>query len=320
MKPRSFATAYVGGGTPSSLPHELLERLLAAVREKLEDSYEWTFEGNPEDFDEELCLLLGKAGINRVSMGMQSARPLALSFLGRRHGFETVGRAASSLRAAGIKNISLDLIYGLPGETLDEVRYDIGRLLSLNPTHFSTYSLEIHEGTPLARKGIREASDDILAEHLSLIEEEGRKRGYARYEISSFALPGYQARHNIAYWKDDEYVGIGMGAAGYEDGIRYVNPGLLIPYLQKAPRSEEAVDSRSGKEYFLLTNLRLAEGFALKDYAAKCGSSFLADFGASFKELSAEGLLACDGTNVKPTEQGMNLLDRVLLRLYNDLR
>ncbi len=320
MKPRSFATAYVGGGTPSSLPHELLERLLAAVFEKLEDSYEWTFEGNPEDFDEELCLLLGKAGINRVSMGMQSARPLALSFLGRRHGFETVGRAVSSLRAAGIKNISLDLIYGLPGETLDEVRYDIERLLSLNPTHFSTYSLEIHEGTPLSRKGIREASDDILAEHLSLIEEEGRKRGYARYEISSFALPGYQARHNIAYWKDDEYVGIGMGAAGYEDGRRYVNPGLLIPYLQKAPRSEEAVDSRSGKEYFLLTNLRLAEGFALKDYKAKCGGSFLADFEASFKELSAEGLLAYDGTNVKPTERGMNLLDRVLLRLYNDLR
>lgn len=253
-------------------------------------------------------------------MGLQSARPLALAFLGRKHGFETAAEAVKNLRAAGIKNISLDLIYGLPGETLDEVRYDIASLLSLEPTHFSTYSLEIHDGTPLARKGIREASDEILAEHLSLVEEEGKRRGYARYEISSFALPGFEARHNLAYWKDDEYVGIGMGAAGYEDGIRYVNPSLLVPYLRRAPRSEEEVDPRSSKEYFLLTNLRLAAGFSLEAYRRKCGGSFLEDFAPSFRELMGEGLLAFDGTNVKPTKRGMNLLDRVLLRLYNDLR
>ncbi len=252
-------------------------------------------------------------------MGMQSARPLTLSFLGRRHDFPTVARAVDCLRAAGITNLSLDLIYGLPGETLDEVAFDLASLLSLSPTHFSAYSLEIHEGMPLFRKGIREGADEVLAEHLALIEEEAGRHGYSRYEISSFARPGFPSRHNLTYWKDEEYVGIGMGAAGYEDGRRYVNPSLLVPYLNKAPRSEEKVDARAEREYFLLANLRLAEGFSLSSYERKCGGSFLEEFASSFEELSKEGLLLLEGSSVKPTPRGMNLLDRVLLRLYNDL-
>ncbi len=220
------------------------------------------------------------------------------------------------LRSAGIKRLSLDLIYGLPGETLDEVEMDVEALLSLDPGHFSAYSLEIKDGTPLERKGLHERPDAVLKEHSSLIKEKARERGYLHYEVSSFARPGEESRHNLVYWHDEPYVGLGMGAAGFEDGIRYVNPSTLVAYLSKAPRTEEHPSLEEEREYFLLTNLRLAAGFRLAEAARRFGDSFVESLLGKARPFLHNGLLLLEEGSLRPSEEGLDLLDYVLRGLF----
>ena len=319
FEPGSFLTAYVGGGTPSALPNGLLAPFLSKLRSLLKEGAEFSFEANPEDIDGEKAALLSSCGVNRVSMGMETSREEALAFLGRRADQKATAKAVECLRSAGIENVSLDLIYGLPGETLDEVRSDIEALLAVRPSHFSTYSLEINPGSRLSARGYEEAPDDVLSEQLDLIKEEGRKRGFRRYEVSSFALPGFECVHNKTYWKDEEYVGIGMGAAGYENGIRYRNSPFFVPFLEGKGREEEKVEGNSAIEYYLLTNLRLSDGFLASDFEAKFGVPFLKRFGKAADALAKAGLLETRKGRVAPTDRGLDLLDRILLELYNSL-
>ena len=218
------------------------------------------------------------------------------------------------LEAAGGTAVRME-----PGETLDEVRSDIEALLAVRPSHFSTYSLEINPGSRLSARGYEEAPDDVLSEQLDLIKEEGRKRGFRRYEVSSFALPGFECVHNKTYWKDEEYVGIGMGAAGYENGIRYRNSPFFVPFLEGKGREEEKVEGNSAIEYYLLTNLRLSDGFLASDFEAKFGVPFLERFGKAADALAKAGLLETRKGRVAPTDRGLDLLDRILLELYNSL-
>lgn len=317
--PGSFRTVYVGGGTPTSLPAPLLKRLLLGLRPYLaEGPYEWTVEANPESATAEKLRVMHEVGVNRISFGVESSSPRLLSMMGREHTFQEAVEAIKRAREAGFTNINADMIYALPGETLDEVRDDVEAFLSLHVPHLSAYSLIVGEGTRFHNDGVKEAGDATQADQYELILKALREAGYDRYEVSNFAIPGYQSEHNLTYWRDEEYLGVGLGAAGYLDGVRYSNTRSITSYLKGAREAErEKVDDRSALEYYFTTNLRLEEGFSLEDFEARFGFPFMSRYGEKADGLVRRGLLDVSGGRVRPTDQGILLLDMILLELFD---
>lgn len=253
-------TVYFGGGTPGSVdPTYFAPYLALADGEK-------TVEVNPENITPEYAAALTAAGANRVSMGVQSLVDPELRAIGRRHSAADARRAFACLRAAGISNISLDLIYGLPGQTLDSWRYSLTELIALEPEHISAYLLSYEEGTLLTarlRSGkIEEASEELVGQMYALLCEETSRAGYNHYEISNFARPGYEAKHNSAYWDMTPYLGLGPGAHSFDGTIRRENPANLKKYLASpenfAVAEEETDDNRFNDR--LMTALRTARG------------------------------------------------------------
>ncbi len=313
----SFETVYIGGGTPSVLSLDELEALLCRLSPKLSEECEFTLEANPESLTEDKIAMLRKYGVNRVSLGAESFSPKLLSLMGREHEREDVDRAVSALRDAGISNINLDIIYGLPGETDEELLEDLQILCSYEVPHLSAYSLSVSPNTPFYSMGIQEENDELGAKHYQMVVDFLRNRGYKRYEVSNFALKGLQSRHNTAYWKDEEYIGLGLGAAGYMGGRHYQNTKSINRYLKEGPCPVyEDKQNRSGEiEYFLLTNLRLEDGFTDEEFRKRFGKTFGEEFGKKADGLVEEGLLVMDG-KIHCSDRGILLLDRVLLALY----
>lgn len=314
---KSFKTIYLGGGTPSALPLSLLEELLAFLSPYLEKGGEFSIEMNPEDSGEEFFLLLRKYGVNRLSMGLESSSFRLLSLMKRKAGKGEVAKAVALARKCGFENISVDLIYGLPEESEEELKSDLDYVFSLSLPHFSAYSLSVNKGTSFYNAGFREMDDELSAKQYEIILEEARNRGYKRYEVSNFAKNGYESRHNLTYWKDEEYLAIGMGASGYYRGVRYKNTLNLFDYLSGKRRiEEENVTPEEDEKYFLLTNLRLSEGFEEKDYEKRFGISFAEKHSKELASLSKKGLLNREAGRIFCSDNGILLLDRVLLELY----
>lgn len=316
--PLSCPSIYIGGGTPSSLNETQLRKLLSFLSPLLEEGGEFDFEANPDSLTSEKIALLHEFGVNRLSIGVQSSSPRLLSLMGRKHNFSDVEKCVKEAKENGISEISCDLIYSLPGETLEEVNKDIEALLSLDIPHISTYSLTVSPGTRFFYQGIKESGDDISADQYELILKRLREANYVRYEVSNFAKNGHEGKHNLFYWHDLAYLGIGLGASGYLDGSHYSNTRSLAKYL-KGERIE-AKEARIGKkdaiEYFLLTNLRLAEGFLETTFSSRFQLTFKEFAGKKLEKLVNNGLLKCENGSIFPTDLGISLLDRVLLELY----
>ena len=314
-----YQTIYVGGGTPSVLNLRQTKTLLDVLAPMLGKGGEFTFEGNPESIDEEKARLYAAYGVNRVSLGVESFSPRLLKLMGRHHTGDDVFKAVSALRKAGIGNLNLDLIYGLPGETMEELQSDIKALLSFKVPHLSSYSLTVSPHTSFYNKGYEEPSGDASAAFYEELLSTLRQAGYQRYEVSNFSWPGFESRHNLVYWQDLPYVGVGIGAAGYLGGRHYQNTKSLTSYLAQGPEPvyEEEPTLEDKLEYYFLTNLRLAKGFGLEDFAARFGFSFLERYKDKYPKLVEEGLLEV-GKNgrVSCTDRGIMLLDRVLVALY----
>ncbi len=227
-----------------------------------------------------------------------------------------VQQAVNTANAAGIHNISVDIIYGLPEESMEELSRDIAACLCLNVPHLSAYSLSVNPGSIFHNKGYREADDDIQAKMYQKILKSFRAAGYERYEVSNFARPGFKSRHNLTYWHDEEYVACGLGASGYEEGFRYTNTKNLRAYLEGNHGDViEAVSEEDDLTYYLLTNLRLAEGFGESSFEARFGFPFLSKYGEKFRQLEKDGLLKEENGRIQPTDRGILLLDRILLAL-----
>ena len=226
-------TVYVGGGTPSSLPNELLKQLLEKLHKYLDPKdYEFTLEANPESLSKEKLLIMKEAGVNRLSIGLQSSNDKYLKLMGRHHTFKEGVEAVKLAKECGFENITCDLIYGLPLEKVEDVKKDIEELLDLNVPHLSTYCLSISKGTAWHKDGYKEMDDEEAALQYETILNEFRKAGYIRYEVSNFAKPGYESRHNMTYWKDNEYYAAGLGASGYLNGERFTFTKNLNSYLK----------------------------------------------------------------------------------------
>ncbi len=260
-----ITTVYFGGGTPSALAPELLERICDEL--PMWSAIERTIEVNPEDVNPQSAVRWTELGFNRVSMGVQSLVNGELNAVGRRHSADEALDAIGILRAAGFANISCDLIYGLPGQSEGSWQYSLRRLLSTGIEHLSAYSLGYEPGTRLTamlKAGkIKAAPDDIVAEMYALLCRESRDAGMEHYEISNFARPGYRSRHNSAYWTATPYLGLGPGAHSCDaSGLRRAGPSSIAKWLHNGTQPEEETATERLND-MIITGLRTADGLDL---------------------------------------------------------
>ncbi len=254
---RPVATLFFGGGTPSLLDGDAVARIMATVRSlyALDPEAEITLEANPESVRRERLLGYRAAGVNRLSMGVQSLDTVELRFLDRAHDAEQARTAFTLARDAGFDNVNADLIFGLPEQSLDGWQRSLEGVLAWGPDHLSCYALTVEEGTPLAwrvaRGEVTESDPDLLAAMTDWTEERLGQAGYRQYEISNFARPGRECRHNLVYWRHQEYVAVGPGAHGFVDGVRYSverSPARYIQALTREPARPEPVERRAAAE------------------------------------------------------------------------
>lgn len=261
-----LTTAYLGGGTPSILSPQQLGRLISAL--PVGNAAEFTIEANPEDVDSEMVKAWQSAGINRVSMGVQSFSDHELKAIGRRHSAADAVRAINILKDSGLSSISCDLIYGLPGQTMQSWSDSLSRMLDLGLPHLSAYCLSYEPGTALSarvRAGkLTPTDDDMLCDMYDMLCRMTAEAGYEHYEISSFARQGHRAMHNSSYWSSIPYLGIGPGAHSFDGKLRRINPSKLKAYI--SGEYETIVENEDEDERFndiLITALRTADGLYL---------------------------------------------------------
>ena len=285
-------TIYFGGGTPTHYGDKRLRELLGAIKKlyHVEKDAEITLEANPDSVGRLSLMKLRHAGFNRISMGMQTACPGELESIGRIHTVKQVDEAVTAAKKAGFKNLSLDLIYGLPGQTMESWKQSVEHALSLIPQHLSCYGLKVEEGTPLARRvelGEVLPDDDAQADQYLWTVGRLERAGFPQYEISNFAKPGYESRHNLRYWLTRPYIGFGPGAHSDFGGRRYSFVRDLDGYIDGVLRGGEIIDSQDlipqrerGGEYLML-RLRTARGVEEWEYRGQ----FFLDFAPIEKRL-----------------------------------
>ena len=305
-------TLYIGGGTPSLLSCAQLEKLSDLIEKffgpisRFEES---TIEANPESLTSEKLSLLKRRNFNRLSMGLQSFHNDALKRLGRIHSVEQFLMAYQNAQKAGFKNINVDLIAGLPGQTFEQFTDGLNRLILLNPTHISVYGLQIEEGTPFFEQGII-CDQELMRRMLEYTHDTLTAKGYHHYEISNFAKPGFEARHNTHYWENGEYIGLGSAAASYQNGVRRQNTPKIEEYIAclssgKSPVvfSEQLTGQEKEGENLMLA-LRKLDGVQLTENQKKC-------FGNALEKHIQSGLLVRVGKKVKLSREGLFLANEV---------
>ena len=314
-------TIYIGGGTPTALEDDLFEDILSFVFPYTKGVEEYTIEANPESLSLTKLKLMKKYGVNRLSIGVESTDDKILSLINRHHTYQDVVTAINNAISVGIDNINVDLILGLPHVKKDGLKKDLDNLLSLPIKHLSCYSLSVHPHTVFYLKGIQESSGDQEREYYDLVEEMTKANGFIHYEVSNFAKPGYESKHNYVYWKDEQYYGCGLGAAGYIGNIRYTNTRSLDKYLiGEFIEEKEVVELSDDKEYFLMLNLRTIRGVILKEYQERFNEDFYKKNQDKIDSFIKRGLLIYDRKEgrIYPTYQGMMILDTMLLDLFNE--
>ena len=310
-------TIYIGGGTPTSLSDDEFEKLLKKVSNLLEDGGEFTCEANVENLTRAKLEIMARYGVNRLSIGIQSSRDERLSQIGRFHTFEKAKEVVSMAHSLGFNNINVDLMYGFPGQTLEEIKEDVKNILKLNTEHVSIYSLIVSPGTLFFKKNIKEQNQDDSRLFYDTILQMMRDAGFERYEISNFSKPGFKSRHNLVYWHNKEYCGVGLGASGYLNGIRYKNTEKLDEYLKGNFVSEkETVDQKAKREYFLMTHLRLKEGFSLEEYKKEFGTDFIEEYKDIVDDYKKRQLAVIQDGNFAFTDEGLIIMDSLILPLF----
>jgi len=325
--PDAIQTIFVGGGTPTFLSAEQMQYFLNTVRQHIPnqtDDIEFTMEANPGTTDPEKLIVMRQGGVNRLSYGVQAFDDELLRKIGRIHDSIQVFRSLHDARQAGFTNISIDLIFGLPGQTVELFKKTLEQAFELGLQHFSAYSLKVEENTlfhVLYEKNqlILPAEEEEVAMY-ELVRKEMKAQGYRQYEISNFSRDGYESRHNKTYWKNEEYYGIGAGAHGYVERKRHVNAGPVQQYMQLVkqsglPRIEEfAVSDREAMEEFMIMGLRLMEGISKAEFSKRYGKRIEDVFGEQITDLEKLGLLERMGDRVQLTEKGIPLGNEVFMR------
>lgn len=319
---KQLRTLYIGGGTPTAITAQQLDYLLTNLTKNLDLSVleEFTIEANPGDLTEDKIEVLKQSAVNRVSLGVQTFNDKQLKQIGRSHNEAQIYDTIASLKEAGFDNISIDLIYALPDQTMSDVKENVAKALALDIPHLSLYSLILEHHTvfmnKMRRGKLNLPQEDLEAEMFDYIITELEKNGFEHYEISNFTKPGFESRHNLMYWDNAEYYGVGAGASGYIAGVRYRNQGPIQHYLKavsegNARLSEEVLTKEEMMEEELFLGLRKKSGVSIAKFEERFGISFEERYGKVVAELRQQGLLVPDDEMIRMTKKGLFLGDTV---------
>ena len=310
------STIYIGGGTPTSLNDNQFEELLKKVSPHLRKNGEFSIEANVENLTLKKLLLMRQYNVNRLSIGVESTDDKMLELIGRKHTFNDAKNAIKSAKEVGFDNINIDLIYGFPNQTIEQLQKDLENFINLNVDHVSIYSLIVEKGTMFYNDNIVEQNQDDSRQYYDEILSFLRKNGYKRYEISNFARNKKYSKHNLTYWKDKQYYGIGLGASGYINNIRYTNTKSLSKYLNgEYIDFKEKIDKKLEIEDYLLTNFRLEDGFKDKDFFERFGVSFSEMFKSMIKSLEKDNYLIIKNGKIRFSDDGLMIMDHLLNKI-----
>ncbi len=318
----SLSTIYIGGGTPTSLKDEDFEKLLKRCSSLLSDKYEFTVEANVENLTDKKLQIMKNYKVNRLSIGIESTNDCVLNLINRHHSFLDAKDAILRARSFGFNNINVDLIFGLPRQNKEVLIEDLKNIIALKTEHISIYSLIVSKGTIFYNKKIKELDEDTNRQYYDLILDTLRKNGYERYEISNFAKDHHYSKHNLVYWNDEEYVGVGLSASGYINNKRYrntlnINEYLAGHYLNN--QDIEIIDEKRHLEEYLMLKLRLEQGFDLSEFENTFGFDFITKFKDVVNELTKNSLMIVTKNNARLTDDGLMILDNILLKFYKNI-
>ncbi len=323
----SLQTIFIGGGTPSILSAKSLERLFADIKRHFHifPNTEITVECNPGTVDGEKLSLMRDAGVNRLSFGLQAMQDETLRQLGRIHTVEEFLHSYQLAREFGFGNINIDLIFALPEQTMEAWQHTLSETISLEPEHISAYNLVMEESTLFHdwwKVGkLVLPPEETEADMFQWTIETLTSHGYTHYEICNFARPNREVKHNLVYWNNQEYVGLGVGACGYVGGVRYTNIRGILPYIEALRQHKKPIaDSERLTEYAekaetLMLALRKREGICLADYEQRFGEKVDVAFGNTIKKWTDLELLEENGTHLRLTQRGLFLANEVFVEL-----
>lgn len=317
-------TIYIGGGTPSLIDSKYITQVIEDIKLNFEvdEKAEITIEVNPGTVTLEKLEDYYKAGINRLSIGLQSTHEHLLKEIGRIHTYLDFIDTYRFARDAGFKNINVDLMIGLPNQTLEEVQDSIEEIVSMEPEHISVYSLILEEDTPLFKKveeGLELPNEELERKMYWAVKQTLEQNGYIHYEISNFAKKGYESKHNLDCWNQKEYIGFGIAAHSYTNGIRYSNVENLEQYIKNYEEDNteenlvfhEKQDMESMQKEYMLLGLRKIEGVSIQEFKIKFVANPVFLYHAQLEKLVNEELLEIDGDRIKLTNKGLDLANIV---------
>jgi oxygen-independent coproporphyrinogen-3 oxidase len=322
----SVSTIYFGGGTPSLLNRSQLNRIFEKLSGYfiIEKDCEITLEANPDDLTETYLNTVSSSFINRLSIGIQSFNDDHLKFLNRRHNAKQAIVAVENARKAGIRNISIDLIYGIPGQNTEDWQKQLETAFSLNPEHISAYGLTFEPGTVLfsmkQKSKVTEQNDDSMIQMYSILLREIKIRGYEAYELSNFCKPGYRSRHNSSYWKFVPYLGLGPSAHSFDGNSRQWNIASLKNYLDEIEIAgvfyeKENLTPENLYNEFVMVSLRTMDGVNIQNLKQMFGPEYQHYFLGNVRQFANMGLIEIDEMKAKLTEKGIHLSNMIISEL-----
>ena len=316
---------YIGGGTPSFIDGKYIEEILSIANEyyTVDDNAEITIEVNPGTIDKDKFETYLRSGINRISIGLQSTHDRLLKELGRIHTYEDFLNTYNLARSVGFKNINVDLMLGLPNQSLQDLEESLKEIIKLNPEHISVYSLIIEEGTLFYKKlemnEIVLPDDELERKMYWGTKKKLENAGYVHYEISNFAKPGFESKHNLSCWNQEEYIGIGVAAHSYTNDVRYSNIDSIEEYIKNYEEDNETDNfvfhekqtKISKMKEFMMLGLRKIQGIRIQDFKNKFGENPIYLYRKELEKLVNEELLEIDGDIIKLTNKGIDLANLV---------
>ncbi len=322
-KGSTYASVFLGGGTPGYLEADQLERLFKVVKDNftVRSGAEYTIEANPESLDAAKLKVLRAHGVNRISLGVQSFDPRYLKYLGRNHDQWKVRETYQMVRDAGFADVNLDLMFGFPKQTLEEVERDVAALTALNSDHVSLYMLNLEENSRFHAQKIQLPDDDLQAEQYTAVLAGLERAGYRQYEISNFAKPGKESRHNLNYWQGGEYIGLGVGAHSYRHGKLSWNVSRLNVYMEKvreggcALDGSQQLDARGQLKQAVLIGLRMNRGVKVDALEKDLDSVLSAQEREKVEHFIRHGFFIRENGYLKATRKGRLVLDELCSQL-----
>ncbi len=321
----SFTTVFIGGGTPTVLNETQLDRLLSMISKHVDvtNLKEYTIEVNPGTLSDEKTFIMKNSHVDRISIGIQSFNDRYLKLLGRIHSANEAKDVFFNVREKGFKNISIDLIYGYPAQSLNEWKKDLQECCKLDPEHISAYCLTYEQGTPIVKMTesgtLKKLSEEEELKMYEFTNDFLCDKGYNHYEISNFAKQGKECRHNTVYWENREYIGIGAGAFSYVNGERYCNIKNVKEYISSVTSKKnlicfsEKLPQKKRASEILIMALRMTSGISRKEFVQRSGFDLNELFEKQLNNLTQAGLINFDDERVRLTRKGLSVADSVMM-------